>query len=86
MPEETALRWAMVKRNSTRINEDYKGGLGLNMLGKFIKNNHGKLEIYSNRGYLIQNEEGIDTQVLDETCPGTIINISFTCDEEYYTV
>lgn len=85
MPVETALRWAMVKRNSTRRNTEYEGGLGLDVLGSFIENNHGKLEIYSEEGYLLLDDEGISTQVVSGFFPGTIINISFNCDEKYYT-
>ena len=58
--------------------------MGLDLLKDFVKINKGKLEIFSHEGYaLIEDTQEVfmDCQTFFE---GTLVNISFKCDESYY--
>lgn len=76
------LKWAFQQGNTTKIDEP--GGLGLDLLREFIYLNKGKLEIYSNDGYVIIDRDGekyINTGIPFE---GTVVNITLRCNEEHY--
>jgi hypothetical protein len=77
------LRWAFQPGTSTRPN-DMARGLGLDLLKEFIRVNHGKLEVYSNEGYVLidaNREQFVNRQISFE---GTIFHITLRCDESYY--
>jgi len=77
------LRWAFQLGTSTRPNEMARG-LGLDLLKEFIRVNHGKLEVYSNEGYVLidaNREQFVNRQTYFE---GTIFHITLQCDESYY--
>lgn len=77
------LRWAFQPGKSTRPNGMARG-LGLDLLKKFIRVNHGKLEVYSNEGYVLidaSNERFVNRRMSFE---GTVFHITLRCDEKYY--
>ncbi|WP_182200105.1 ATP-binding protein [Paraliobacillus salinarum] len=80
-----AIRWALADKNTTRISEDYIGGLGLGVLKDFIEINRGKLEIYSDDGCCVISKNGVQYYSLNTTFLGTAINISLNCDENKYS-
>lgn len=77
------LRWAFRPGNTTKPNGMGRG-LGLDLLRDFVKVNQGELEIYSHEGYG-QIKEGRE-RYLDRSTffEGTVVNITFHCDESYY--
>lgn len=78
-----ALRWAFQPGTTTKANGMGRG-LGLDLLRKFVKVNHGELEIYSHEGYALiraGQEHYKDRATFFE---GTLVNITFRCDESYY--
>lgn len=83
MSAAQALQWAFRRGNSTKLQDGIARGLGLDLLREFVKLNKGKLEIYSHEGHVCIDE----TQRFasrKETFSGTIVNITFSCDESFY--
>jgi hypothetical protein len=76
------LRWAFQRGNTTK--EDEPGGLGLDLLKEFIRINQGKLEVYSNEGYAIINNDGERYENRDIGFEGTMMHITLRCDEKLY--
>lgn len=78
-----ALRWAFRPGNTTKPNGMGRG-MGLDLLREFVKVNQGELEIFSHEGYG-KIKEGQE-RFLDRPSffEGTIVNITFKCDESYY--
>lgn len=77
------LQWAFQPGTSTRPN-DMARGLGLDLLREFIRVNHGKLEVYSNEGYVLidaNTERFVNRRTHFE---GTFFHITLQCDERYY--
>ncbi|MCI0514979.1 ATP-binding protein [candidate division KSB1 bacterium] len=77
------LRWAFQPGNTTRPNGMARG-MGLDLLKQFIQLNHGKLEVYSNEGYVIINANGENFDDRQTFFEGTIFHITLICDESYY--
>jgi hypothetical protein len=78
-----ALRWAFRPGNTTKPNGMGRG-MGLDLLREFVKVNQGELEIYSHEGYG-QIKEGRERYLDRPTFfEGTVVNITFQCDESYY--
>ncbi|WP_206757973.1 hypothetical protein [Cylindrospermum sp. FACHB-282] len=77
-----AIEWAFLPGTSTRQN--CVGGTGLNLLKDFVMKNHGNFMIYSNDGYAIIDDNGIRYENKSTNFSGTLVNISFRCDESYY--
>lgn len=82
-----ALKWAFTQGKTTKPGKHITqspGGLGLGLLKSFIKTNKGKLEVFSNDGYVLisKNKE----EFIGNNIPfnGTILNIVFSCDDTYY--
>lgn len=78
------LKWAFRKGNTTKC--DIARGLGLDFLKSFIAVNHGKLEVYSNAGYVIVDDSGERHQNCPVSFPGTVVHITLRCDENIYTL
>lgn len=79
LPADTAIKWAMGEGNSTK--HDDPGGLGLALLGEFIRINRGAIQIVSDMGYYKLDEEGEFIKKMDCHFPGTCINMKFRTDD-----
>jgi len=79
-----AIAWAFKEGNSTRVDENYAGGLGLGLLKDFIEVNNGKMEVFSHNGYCLIDKDGQHLRTLEGCFEGTIINITLMCDEVFY--
>lgn len=77
------VKWAFQRGTTTKPNGTSRG-MGLDLLKEFVKINKGRLEIFSHEGYALIDETQ-ETFVNRETFfEGTLINITFRCDESYY--
>lgn len=79
----SCLKWAFQRGTTTKPNGTSRG-MGLDLLKEFVKLNKGKLEVFSHEGYAIidsKQEEFMNRSTFFE---GTLVNISFICDESYY--
>jgi len=77
------LHWAFLRGTSTLPNGIARG-VGLDLLKEFARVNHGKLEVYSNEGYGIIDENGERFQNCSISFEGTIFHITLRCDEKLY--
>jgi signal transduction histidine kinase len=77
------LHWAFLRGTSTLPNGIARG-IGLDLLKEFVRVNHGKLEVYSNEGYGIIDENGERFQNCSISFEGTIFHITLRCDENLY--
>lgn len=77
------LRWAFQRGTSTRPNGMARG-LGLDLLKEFVRVNHGKLEVYSNEGYGMIDENGARFENRSLSFEGTVFHITLRCDERLY--
>lgn len=77
------LRWAF-QRNTTTKPKEEPGGLGLDLLKKFVQVNQGKLEVYSNDGYSLINKYGESFSNITTSFEGTMFHITLRCDENLY--
>jgi len=85
LPAEACLRCAFTRGNTTSIKEGVPRGLGLDLLKEFVQLNEGKLEVYSNEGYVRIDKDGESYQNLQGiSFKGTIFHITLRCDEKYY--
>ncbi|MEK7841063.1 MAG: ATP-binding protein, partial [Deltaproteobacteria bacterium] len=77
------LKWAFQRGTTTKPNGTSRG-MGLDLLKDFVKVNKGRLEIFSHEGYVIidgEREQFVNRTTFFE---GTLVNITFVCDESYY--
>ena len=79
----SCLKWAFQRGTTTKPNGTSRG-MGLDLLKDFVQVNKGRLEIFSHDGYAIINSER--EQFVNRTTffEGTLVNITFVCDESYY--
>ena len=63
---------------------DVARGLGLDLLKEFIRLNEGKMEVYSNKGYVIIDKNGDRYKNHEIAFEGTVIHITLRCDENLY--
>lgn len=79
------LKWAFERGNSTCLSGVARG-LGLDLLKEFVCANQGKLEIYSNDGYVKVDRD----EECFANCPfsfdGTVVHITIRCDERLYKI
>ena len=81
-----AIVWATQGRNTTKRGR-IPGGLGLKLLGEFIKLNGGRLEIVSDAGYWKLEKEHTSTARLGHPFPGTVVSIEIdTLDTQSYAL
>ena len=59
-------------------------GLGLDLLKEFIRLNNGKLEVYTNKGYALIDNETIAFKDRERAFPGTMFHMTIVCDETLY--
>lgn len=80
-----SIKWALSDNNTTKPKEkNIPGGLGFNLIQKFVKMNKGKIQIVSSDGYweYIKGNENFLT--LDYPFPGTIVNLEFNLDDKSF--
>ncbi len=77
------LEWAFESGHSTSIGHVARG-IGLDLLKEFIHLNQGKLEVYSNDGYAIIDENGDRYEDREISFAGTIVHITLRCNEKLY--
>jgi len=80
--QSAALEWAFIRGTSTKNLET--GGLGLHTLKSFIQKNHGSMRLFSNRAYLVLDEQGERYSSQKTRFDGTFINITLNCDADRY--
>lgn len=80
---DKALQWAF-KRGTTTKSNGTSRGMGLDLLKEFVKINKGKLEVFSHEGYALINSAGEKFINRETFFEGTLVNITFVCDESYY--
>lgn len=81
----TCLKWAFKRGTTTKPNGTSRG-MGLDLLKDFVKLNKGKLEVFSHEGYAIidsNTEQFVNRTTFFE---GTLVNITFICDESDYHI
>lgn len=81
--DELAIDWATQDGNSTK-DIDETGGIGLFQLCEFIRENGGKIQIVSARGYWEENYDKIITHKYKYQFDGTIVNIEVNVDNKLY--
>jgi len=74
-----AIRWAVKDRNTTKVG--VSGGIGLALLGEFVRLNNGKLQIISYDGFYQYDSSGEQVETLAKGFPGTIVNVVFRTDD-----
>jgi len=77
------LRWAFQRGTTTKPREE-PGGLGLDLLKEFVRINQGKLEVYSNEGYVLIDKDGERFTNRATFFEGTVFHITLRCDENLY--
>jgi hypothetical protein len=81
MSSSQALKWAFDPGHTT---VQGNRGMGLDLLKSFVKLNKGELEIFSGTGHAKINEKD-DLFTTKQICfSGTLIYITFMCDNKYY--
>jgi len=78
-----AIEWATVVGHTTRQGT-IPGGLGLSLIRGFLEKNNGKIQIVSADGYWEQKGNRTTDTDFTQSFPGTIVNLKFTIDENYY--
>ncbi len=76
-----ALRWAFQPGNTTKGGNR---GMGLDLLKSFVKVNNGLLEVYSGGAHAIINTDREKYLCKRISFRGTLIYITFMCDDRYY--
>lgn len=86
--DASAMQWALKPGNSTKtdsLDENMPRGLGFNLLRKFIFQNSGNINIYSNTCHVFVDKSGFYKIVgIKRDFPGTIVTIDVNCDDKYY--
>ena len=77
------LRWAM-QEGATTTNSEVPRGLGLGLLRQMVKINGGQLDMYSHSAHATVRGGELKVTKFDEFFPGTLVNIMFRCDDNYY--
>lgn len=77
------IKWALKYGNTTKTG-NISGGLGLDIIFKFIKHNEGKIQIISADGYWEFRKGRTSTTLFDYPFPGTIANLEFNLDDKTY--
>ncbi|MEZ0005248.1 hypothetical protein ABH942_000599 [Flavobacterium sp. 28YEA47A] len=77
---EEAIKWAMVKGNSTKTGT-ISGGLGLAIIFEFIMHNKGMIQVISSNGYYEYRNGVIEMNTFNYVFDGTIVNIKFNFND-----
>jgi anti-sigma regulatory factor (Ser/Thr protein kinase) len=79
-PDIDAIGWAFQAGNTTKRDKSSRG-LGLKLLKNFVQKNNGKLEVYSDNGYIALDSSGEHTFNYGTKFSGTVIQITLRCDD-----
>jgi len=83
---EEAIVWATQGRNTTKRGK-IPGGLGLKLLGEFINQNEGRLQIVSDAGYWKLEQGHTSSARLCSPFPGTVVSLEIdTLDTQSYVL
>ena len=83
---EEAIVWATQGRNTTKRGK-IPGGLGLKLLGEFINQNGGRLQIVSDAGYWELEQGHTSRDRLCHPFPGTVVSLEIdTLDTQSYVL
>lgn len=81
----SCMEWAFQTGTSTKpASTPGPRGLGLDLLQSFVRENRGRLEMFSHEGYTLIADGTISHGERPEFFEGTLVNISLRCDETYY--
>ncbi len=83
MEASEAIEWALTLGNSTG-NENVPRGIGLDTLISFVRENDGRLEIFSDTGYSVSSRDELLCVKYPSAFCGTLINISLKCANLQY--
>ena len=84
MEPEYAIAWATEVGNTTKTG-NIPGGLGLDLLCKFIDLNNGCIRIISDAGYWCMNQNQVELKKLSHAFPGTVVSVEInTSDQRSY--
>jgi hypothetical protein len=79
------MAWAFQSGTSTKQGDSAEPrGLGLDLLQAFVRQNRGRLEMFSHEGYVLIADGNISFADRSSFFEGTLVNISLKCDESYY--
>jgi hypothetical protein len=77
----SCVKWAFQSGTSTKPGGR---GIGLDLLQAFVRQNRGRLEMFSHEGYILIADGKISFAERSKFFEGTLVNISLRCDESYY--
>jgi hypothetical protein len=81
----SCVEWAFQNGTSTKQGDSAEPrGLGLDLLHDFVRQNGGRLEMFSHEGYALIADGNISFADRRQFFEGTLVNISLKCDESYY--
>ena len=83
LASDKIMLWAFQRGSSTK-SEEIGRGLGLDLFKQFIKINRGHLEVFSLDGYASITKEEDRFTTYNKPFGGTLVNITFNCNESYY--
>lgn len=75
------MEWAFQRGTSTKPGGR---GIGLDLLQEFVRQNTGRLEMFSHEGYVLIADGKMSFAERKTFFEGTLVNISLRCDESYY--
>ena len=81
LPASKCMEWAFQPGTSTQPGGR---GIGLDLLHEFVRQNGGRLEMFSHEGYVRIADGQISFAERKTYFEGTLVNISLRCDESYY--
>lgn len=84
MSAKNALEWAFQPSSTTKDQTQFARGVGLKLLKEFIQKNRGKLEVYSDDGYMCVDATHSGAMQHTMGFKGTLVQITLTCDETHY--
>lgn len=81
----SCMEWAFQTGTSTKpASSSGPRGLGLDLLQGFVRQNGGRLEMFSHEGHTLIADGTVTHGERPEFFEGTLVNVSLRCDEKYY--
>lgn len=77
-----AFEWALEYPHTTKDKTATIGGIGIAILRRFLKDNHGKLSIVSDKVFYVSEDQGEKIECLDYKFPGTIVTLEIKLNKE----